>query len=84
MDIWVVYPYSLDFSDQLSCIKFFHRSYRLKDIDFQSLIQIKKDFWICFNYPEADMWVPAVRLTRSTVTILDNVDLINKEIPEIV
>ena len=40
--IRVAYPYSLDFSDQLSCIKFFHLSCGLKDIDFQSFIQLKE------------------------------------------
>ena len=42
MDIRVAYPYSLYFSNHLSCIKFFHRSYGLKDIDFQSFIQFKR------------------------------------------
>ena len=42
MDIQVAYSYSLDFSDQLSCIKFFHPTYGLKDIDFQSFIQFKR------------------------------------------
>ena len=41
MNLWVAYSYSLYFSDQLSCIKFFHRSYGLKDIEFQSFIQFK-------------------------------------------
>ena len=34
VDMQVAYPYSLYFSDQLSCIKFFHLSYGLKDINF--------------------------------------------------
>ena len=42
MDIRVVYPHSLYFSDQLSCIKFFHPSYGLKDIDFQSFKSFKR------------------------------------------
>ena len=41
MDIRVAYSYSLDFSDQLSCIKFFNLSYGLKDIDFQSFKEFK-------------------------------------------
>ena len=41
MDIQIAYSYSLYFSDQLSCIKFFDLSYGLKDIDFQSLNQLK-------------------------------------------
>ena len=43
VDILVVYPYSLYFSEQLSCIKFFDLTYGLKDIDFQSFIQFKKN-----------------------------------------
>ena len=39
--IRVAYPGALDFSDQLSCIKFFHPAYGLKDINFYYLI----DFW---------------------------------------
>ena len=39
MDIRVAYSYSLYFSDQFSCIKFFDLSYGLKDIDFQSFNQ---------------------------------------------
>ena len=50
VDIWVAYSYSLDFSDQLSCIKFFHPSYGLKDIDFQSFIQLKRISGISFIY----------------------------------
>ena len=50
MDIRVAYSYSLDFSDQLSCIKFFHLSYGLKDINFQSFIQKEfLDFLLLFN-----------------------------------
>ena len=37
----MAYSYSLYFSDQFSCIKFFDLSYGLKDIDFQSLNQLK-------------------------------------------
>ena len=48
MGIRVAYPYSLDFSDQLSCIKFFHQSYGLNDIDFQSLNQFKRISGISF------------------------------------
>ena len=48
MDIRVAYLYSLYFSDQLSCIKFFHQSYGLKDIDFQSFIQFKRISGISF------------------------------------
>ena len=36
MDVWIGYSYSLYFSDQFSCIKFFPLTYGLKDIDFQS------------------------------------------------
>ena len=49
MDIRVVYSYSLDFSDQLSCIKFFHPSYGLKDIDFQSFKSFKRFSGFSFN-----------------------------------
>ena len=35
--MWVAYSYSLYFSEQLSCIKYFHWTYGLKDIDFLSL-----------------------------------------------
>ena len=41
VDIQIAYSYSLYFSDQFSCIKFFDLSYGLKDIDFQSLNQFK-------------------------------------------
>src|SRR4051812_34112407 len=41
VDIRIAYPYSLYFSDQLSCIKFFDPIYVLKDIDFISLINFK-------------------------------------------
>ena len=34
--MWVAYSYSLYFSEQLSCIKYFHLTYGLKDIDFLS------------------------------------------------
>ena len=44
----VAYPYLLDFSDQLSRIKFFHRSYGLKDIDFQSFKSFKRISGIYF------------------------------------
>ena len=37
MGVRVAYSYSLYFSDQLSCIKYFHLNYGLKDIEFQSL-----------------------------------------------
>ena len=39
MDIRVAYSSSLYFSEQLSCIKFFHPTYGLKDINFYSLNQ---------------------------------------------
>ena len=42
VDIRIAYSYSLYFSDQVSCINYFHRSYGLKDIDFQSFIQFKR------------------------------------------
>ena len=41
MDIQIAYSYSLYFSDQISCIKFFDLTYGLKDIDFQSFIHLK-------------------------------------------
>ena len=34
--MWVAYSYSLYFFEQLSCIKYFHLTYGLKDIDFLS------------------------------------------------
>ena len=34
VDIWIVYSYSLYFSDQFSCIKFLNLNYGLKDIEF--------------------------------------------------
>ena len=37
----MVYSYSLYFSDQFSCIKFFNPSYGLIDINLISLIQFK-------------------------------------------
>ena len=37
MGVWIADSYSLYFSDQFSCIKFFDLSYGLKDIEFQSL-----------------------------------------------
>ena len=37
--MWVAYSYSLYFSEQLSCIKYFHLTYGLKDINFQSFNQ---------------------------------------------
>src|SRR3954468_3208533 len=49
VDIRIAYPYSLYFSDQLSCIKFFDLKYGLKDINFQSfkhLNYFKKSFLI--------------------------------------
>ena len=39
--VWIAQLYSLYFSDQLSCIKFFHLIYGLKDIEFQSFNQFK-------------------------------------------
>src|SRR4051812_6612660 len=39
--VWIAYSYSLYFSDQFSCIKFFDPIYGLKDIDFISLINFK-------------------------------------------
>ena len=52
MVIRVAYPYSLDFSEQLSCIKFFHLTYGLKDINFQRFIQFKRisGFLLLLNY----------------------------------
>ena len=41
MGILVAYPYSLYFSEQLSCIKYFHLNYGLKDIEFQILNHFK-------------------------------------------
>ena len=41
MGMRVAYPGSLYFSEQLSCIKFFHRSYGLKVINFLSFNQLK-------------------------------------------
>ena len=51
MDVWIAYSYSLHFSDQFSCIKFFDPSYGLKVIDFQSFNQLKVflDFFYYFN-----------------------------------
>ena len=54
---WVAYTYSLHFSDQFSCIKFFDQSYGLKDINFQSLINYKSflEFLLLFksqHYPQ--------------------------------
>ena len=64
MDIWVVYSYSLYFSDQLLCIKFFHWSYGLKDIDFQSFIQFKRiSGFLLFIYSTLSR---TVSLTKST------------------
>ena len=37
--MWVAYSYSLYFSEQLSCIKYFHLTYGLKDINFLSFNQ---------------------------------------------
>ena len=34
--MWVAHSYSLYFSEQPSCIKYFHLAYGLKDTDFQS------------------------------------------------
>ena len=42
MDIQIAYSYLLYFFDQLSCIKFFHLSYGLKDIEFQRFNQFKR------------------------------------------
>ena len=86
VDIRVVYPYSLYFSEQLSCIKFFHLTYGLKDIDFQSFIQFKRisGFLLLINqhYPKqywltgsTDRWGPAISFDQSTNTILDNVNI---------
>ena len=33
--VWIAYSYSLYFFEQLSCIKYFHLTYGLKDIEFQ-------------------------------------------------
>ena len=41
VDIRIAYSYSLYFSDQFSCIKFFDLSYGLKVIDFQSFNHFK-------------------------------------------
>ena len=41
MDIQIAYSYSLYFSDQFSCIKFFDPTYGLKDMIFQSLNHLK-------------------------------------------
>ena len=41
VDIQIAYSYSLYFSDQFSCIKFFDLSYGLKDINYQSLNLLK-------------------------------------------
>ena len=49
--VWVAYLYSLYFSDQFSCIKFFDPSYGLKDIKFQSLNHFKvfSEFLLILN-----------------------------------
>src|SRR3954469_21689763 len=72
VDIRILYPYSLYFSDQFSCIKFFDLSYGLKDIEFQSLNHFKSFSGIIFiikfqhypkHYPqEPDMWDPHASL----------------------
>ena len=46
MGMWIAYSCSLYFSEQLSCIKYFHPTYGLKDIDFQSFNQ----FIIIFGF----------------------------------
>ena len=45
------YLYSLHFSEQLSCIKYFDLTYGLKDIDFQSFIHFNQflDFFYYLN-----------------------------------
>ena len=49
--MWVAYSYSLYFSEQLSCIKFFHPTYGLKDINFPSFNQFISftGFLLLFN-----------------------------------
>ena len=64
--IRVAYPYSLDFFDQLSCIKFFHRSYGLKDIDFLSFIKLNQ--LLDFFYYLIPTLSKTVMLTGSTLT----------------
>ena len=48
----IAYSYSLYFSDQFSCIKFFDLTYGIKDIDFQSFNQLKSfsRFSLIFKY----------------------------------
>ena len=40
VDIQIAYSYSWHFSDQISCINYFNLTYGLKDIEFQSLINL--------------------------------------------
>ena len=73
--MWIAYSYSLYFSDQFSCIKFFNPSYGLKDIDFQSLNHFKSFSGILLLLNSniiqnsagvdwsTDMWDPHVSLT---------------------
>ena len=92
--VWIAYSYSLYFSDQLSCINYFNPTYGLKDIEFQSFNQIKSisRFSLIFKYSIIqNSVVDLVKLTNgshmsvdwSTLTVLDNVELINKINPGI-